>query len=104
MGQVSLEAISKMSFGPISLLAPRFKSSTTNRLPAVLNSAPPRSGTKILFLRWLLLQSEFELPGRTAIVYNDIFLTNLIHDKAVDGFALADDVAVDDRNALGGIL
>jgi hypothetical protein len=31
----SLEPVSKMSFGPISLLGPRFKSSTTNRLPAV---------------------------------------------------------------------
>ena len=51
-----------------------------------------------------LLQSEFELPGRTAIVYNDIFLTYLIHDKAVDRFALADDAAIDNRYALGGFL
>jgi hypothetical protein len=32
---VLLEPISKMSFGPISLLVPRFKSSTTHRLPPV---------------------------------------------------------------------
>ncbi len=33
--QKLLEPTSKMSFGPISLLVPRFKSSTTHRLPAV---------------------------------------------------------------------
>jgi hypothetical protein len=33
--QMKLEAISKMSFGPISLLVPRFKSSTYNSMPAV---------------------------------------------------------------------
>jgi hypothetical protein len=34
-GPGMLEPISKMSFGPISLLAPRFKSSTYNSMPAV---------------------------------------------------------------------
>jgi hypothetical protein len=38
-----LEPISKMSFGPISLLEPRLKSSIYNSMPPVLNSAPPRS-------------------------------------------------------------
>jgi hypothetical protein len=32
LSNVLLEPISKMSFGPISLWVPRFKSSTTNRL------------------------------------------------------------------------
>jgi hypothetical protein len=55
---LSLEPISKMSFGPISLLVLRFKSSTYNSMPAVYdpqrlldqagnpatleNSVPPR--------------------------------------------------------------
>jgi hypothetical protein len=34
-GMFYLEPISKMSFGPISLLAPRFKSSTYSSMPAV---------------------------------------------------------------------
>jgi hypothetical protein len=58
-GKGLLEPISKMSFGPISLLVPRFKSSTYNSMPAVYdpqkynkidgnpatleNSAPPQS-------------------------------------------------------------
>jgi hypothetical protein len=36
-----VEPISKMSFGPISLLEPRFKSSTYNRMPPVYD---PRRG------------------------------------------------------------
>jgi hypothetical protein len=44
------------------------------------------------------------LPGRRAIIYDDIFLTNLIYQKAVDGFALPHDVAIDDRYALSSVL
>jgi hypothetical protein len=36
-GDESLEPISKMSFGPISLLVPRLKSLTNNSTPAVFN-------------------------------------------------------------------
>jgi hypothetical protein len=66
-----LEPISKMSFGPTSLLVPRIKSSTYNSMPPVYDpqgildqtanpaaresSAPPRSLTKILFLRRVLI-------------------------------------------------
>jgi hypothetical protein len=44
------------------------------------------------------------LPGRRAIVYDDIFLTNLIYQKAVDGFALTHNVVIDDRKALSSVL
>jgi hypothetical protein len=59
-----IEPISKMSFGPISLLVPRLKSSTYNSMPAVSthndfkirwevplggkNSAPPRVSRRSL--------------------------------------------------------
>ena len=39
-----LEAISKKSFGPISVLGPRFKSSTYLSMSAGWNSAPPLRG------------------------------------------------------------
>ncbi len=35
---MKLEPISKMSFGPISLLVPRFKSSTYNRMHPVCDA------------------------------------------------------------------
>ena len=51
-----LEAISKKTFGPNAALGPRFKSSTYMRMPAGWNSAPPWFWTKILILRWLLIE------------------------------------------------
>ena len=44
------------------------------------------------------------MPGLRAIVDDDIFLANLIYQKAFDGFALMYDVTIDDRDASFGVL
>ena len=95
-----LEAISNKSFGPNSLLVPRFKSSKHRRIPVVYdpqreykqmgnpalrgNLVPPRLRTKIRFLSWLLVISSgsandlCRIQIRLSQAHNWVFSSNLM--------------------------